>query len=65
MSVVTQEHLQHLVSHGYMIAVELATCHVPEDRASPAPMGEYVVVCAAFYKPGFGVPSHRFLCSLL
>jgi hypothetical protein len=30
-----------------------------------SPGGGYVVVCAAFYERGFGVPSHRFLCSLL
>jgi hypothetical protein len=38
-SVVTQEHLQNLVSQGYMIAAELATCCVPEDPASPALAG--------------------------
>jgi hypothetical protein len=48
-----------------MIAVELATCCVPEDSASPAPMEGYVVACAAFYERGFGVLSHRFLYSLL
>jgi hypothetical protein len=27
--------------------------------------GGYIVACAAFYEQGFGVPSHRFLHSLL
>jgi hypothetical protein len=43
-----------------MIAVEFATCLVPVDLVSPAPAGGYVVMCAAFYERGFGVPSHRF-----
>jgi hypothetical protein len=30
-----QEHLQTLVSQGYMMAAELTTCRVPEDPASP------------------------------
>jgi hypothetical protein len=49
-SVVTQEHLQNLVSQGYMIAAELATCRVPEDPASPALAGGYVMACVAFYE---------------
>jgi hypothetical protein len=48
-----------------MTAVELATCCVPEDSVSPAPAGGYVVASVVFYEPGFGVPSHRFLCLLL
>jgi hypothetical protein len=32
---------------------------------SPAPVGGYVVASMAFHEWGFGVPSHRFLCSLL
>jgi hypothetical protein len=60
-SEVTQEHLQNLVSLGYMIATELATYHVLEDPASPAPVGGYVVSYTVFYERGFGVPSHRFL----
>ena len=48
-----------------MIAVELATCCVPEDPTSPLPVGGYVVACTTFYEWGFGVPSHQFLCSLL
>jgi hypothetical protein len=48
-----------------MTAMELATCRVPEDPTSPPLAGGYIVVCAAFYERGFGVPSHRFLRSLL
>jgi hypothetical protein len=65
MSVVMQEHLQNLMSLGYMIAAKLATCRVPEDPTSHVPTGGYVVACTAFYERGFGVPSHRFLRSLL
>jgi hypothetical protein len=36
MSEVMQEHLQNLVSQGYMTVVELDTYHVPEDPAPPA-----------------------------
>jgi hypothetical protein len=61
-SVVMREHLQNLVSQGYMIAAELATCHVP---ASPAPVAGYIVACSAFYMREFSVPSHRFLHPLL
>jgi hypothetical protein len=64
-SVVTQEHLQNLVSLGYMIAAELATCRVPKDLTSHVPVGGYVMECTVFYEQGFGVPSHRFLYSLL
>jgi hypothetical protein len=63
--VVTREHLQNLVRHGYMMAVELATCRVLADPALPALVARYVVACSAFYMRGFGVPPHRFLCSLL
>jgi hypothetical protein len=49
-SVVMQEHLQNLVSQGYMIAAELATCRVPEDPASPALAGGCVMACVAFYE---------------
>jgi hypothetical protein len=48
-----------------MTAVELATCRVPADPVSPTPVGGYVVACTTFFKRGFGVPSHRFLCLLL
>jgi hypothetical protein len=48
-----------------MTAVELATCLVPAGHESLAPMEWFVVVCAAFYEWGFGLPSHQFLFSLL
>jgi CxxC motif-containing protein (DUF1111 family) len=64
-SEVTQEHLQHLVSQGYMTATELMTYRVPEDPASPVLAGGYIVTCVAFYERGFSVPSHRFLHSRL
>jgi hypothetical protein len=66
-SEVTLEHLQDLMSQGFMMTVELVTCHVPEDPTSPVPAGGggYVVACVMFYKREFGVPSHQFLCSLL
>jgi hypothetical protein len=41
-----------------MTAVELATYHVSEDPASPAPTGGYMVAYMAFYERGFGVPPH-------
>jgi hypothetical protein len=65
MSEVTQEHLQNLVSQGYMTAAELATCRVSKDPTSPALAGGYVVACTTFYGRGFNVPSHQFLHSLL
>jgi hypothetical protein len=36
---VTQELLQNLVSQRYMMAVELVTCHVAKDPASPVQAG--------------------------
>jgi hypothetical protein len=42
---VMQEHLENLTSQGYMTMVEIATCHMPEDPASPSPSGGYVMVC--------------------
>jgi hypothetical protein len=62
---VTWEHLQNLVSKGYMTVVEFATCLVPEDPTSPAPVRGYVMVCVAFFEREFGVPLHQFLRSLL
>jgi hypothetical protein len=64
-SEVMQEHLQNLVSQGYMMAAELANCHVPEDPTSPIQAGRYVMACTTFYERGFGVTSHQFLHSLL
>jgi hypothetical protein len=45
---VTKEHLQNLVSQGYMTVAELMTCRVPEDPASPILARGYIVACAAF-----------------
>jgi hypothetical protein len=45
---VTQEHLQKLISKGYMIAVEYATFLVPGDPASLTPVKGHIVVCTAF-----------------
>jgi hypothetical protein len=59
------EHWQNLVSQKYMTTAELITCRVPEDPASPVPVGGYIVACMTFYERGIGVPSHRFLRSLL
>jgi hypothetical protein len=53
-----QEHLQNLVSQGFMMAVELMTYHMPEDPASPVQAGGYIVAFMVFYGRGFGVPSH-------
>jgi hypothetical protein len=53
------------MSQGHMTAVDLATCRAPEDAASPAPVGGYIVACVAFYERGFSVPSHQFLRCLL
>jgi hypothetical protein len=64
-SEVRQEHLQNLVSPGYMTVMQLATFRVPEDPASPILVGGYIMVWVVFYEPGFGMPSHQFLRSLL
>jgi hypothetical protein len=64
-SEVMQEHLQNLISQVYIIAVELAICHVPEDPTSPAPARGYVVACTMFYERGFDASSHQFLYSML
>jgi hypothetical protein len=57
-SEIIAEHLQNLVSQGYMSAVELATCRVPTNPASPALAVGYVIACSSFYERGSGVPSH-------
>jgi hypothetical protein len=38
MSEVTQEHLQNLVSQGFMTVAELMSCRMPQDLASPMPV---------------------------
>jgi hypothetical protein len=52
MSEVTQEHLENHVSQGYMTAVELVTCRVPEDPTSPVQAEGCIVPCTAFYRCG-------------
>jgi hypothetical protein len=49
-SEVMQEHLQNLVSQGYMMMAELVTCRVPTDPAPLPPIQArgYVVPCMAF-----------------
>jgi hypothetical protein len=64
-STVTLGHLQKLMKHGFMLAVELEACQVPEDPMFPAPTEGYVMSFAAFYEQGFGVPLHQFLHRLL
>jgi hypothetical protein len=46
----TYEHLQNLVSQGYMRVAELATFHVPADPTFPAPGVGYVMACSTVYK---------------
>jgi hypothetical protein len=48
-----------------MTVVELATCLVPAGPESLAPVEGFIMVCVTFYERGFGLPLHRFLCSLL
>jgi hypothetical protein len=48
-----------------MMVMELATCHMPEDPVSLAPVEGYMVTFAMFFEQEFSVPSHRFLCFLL
>jgi hypothetical protein len=61
----TQEHLQKLMSQGYMTMTELDTCLVPVDSPIPTPVGGDVVACVVFFERGSGVPSHQFLRDLL
>jgi hypothetical protein len=48
-----------------MTAKKLATCLMLVDPTFPATAGGYIMLCVAFYKRRFGVPSHQFLHSLL
>jgi hypothetical protein len=50
---------------GYMTMVEFATSVVLVGSVSHALAKGFVVVCAAFFEWGFGLPPHQFLCSLL
>jgi hypothetical protein len=58
-------HLQKLMKHGFMSAVELETYQVLMDPVLPAPAEGYVVSFMAFYEQRFDVPLHPFLHSLL
>jgi hypothetical protein len=53
------------MKHGFMAAVELEVCQVLEDPVFPMPVEGYMVSFTMFYERGFGMPPHRFLCSLL
>jgi hypothetical protein len=64
-STITPGHLQKLVKHGFVMAVELEACHVVEDPAFPAPVEGCVVPFVVFYEWGFVTLVHRFLCLLL
>jgi hypothetical protein len=64
-STITPSHLQKVVKHGFMSAVELVACWVPEDPAFPTPTEGYMVSFTDFYEWGFGMPPHQFLLSLL
>jgi hypothetical protein len=57
-SKVTHEHLQNLMSQGFMTVAKLRTYCVLEDPMSPAPTEGYVVSFVALYERGFIVPSH-------
>jgi ribosomal protein S8 len=48
-SKVMVEHLQNLISQGYITSVDIATGRVLEDHVSPASVGGYVMACVAFY----------------
>jgi hypothetical protein len=58
-------HLQKLMKHGFMAAVELEACCVPKDPAFPTLAEGYVVYFVAFYEWWFSMPPCRFLHSLL
>jgi hypothetical protein len=56
------------MSQGLITAVELASCRVPKDPASPVPAQGYVVACRTFYERGFDVSSYQVLrsyCSIM
>jgi hypothetical protein len=57
LSEVTQEHLQNLVSQWYMTAVDLATCRMPEDPASPVQVGD--TSWRAWYSMSGGLVCHH------
>jgi hypothetical protein len=57
-SIVMPDHLQILLSHGFMEVAELEACRVQEDHAFPAPTEGYMVSFVVFYERGFGMPLH-------
>jgi hypothetical protein len=57
-SSVMSSHLQRLMNHGFMVAVELKACRVPMDPALPVPTEGYMVSFMVFYERGFDMPPH-------
>jgi hypothetical protein len=51
-SKVTLGHLQTLTNQRFMMAMELAACHVQEDPAFPAPTEGYVVSFCSILRVG-------------
>jgi hypothetical protein len=64
-STVTLAHLQKLVKQGFLMAVDLTGCYVPEDPTFPTHAKGYVVSFVVFYEWGFSTPSHQFFRLLL
>jgi hypothetical protein len=55
-STITLNLLEKLMKHGFLSAVELETCRLPEDPKLPTPVDGYMVSFATFYEWGFKVP---------
>jgi hypothetical protein len=55
---ITQGHMQSLMNQWFIMAVEVAPCRVPEDRAFPTPAKGYMVTFVAFYERGLCGPLH-------
>jgi hypothetical protein len=49
-STVTPGHLQKLVKHGFVVAIELKPCRVSEDPTFATHAKGYVVFFVAFYE---------------
>jgi hypothetical protein len=56
-STVTPGHLQKLMKHGFIAAVELEACCMSEDLVFHATVEGYVVSFMAFYEWGFSTVS--------
>jgi hypothetical protein len=54
-STITLSQLQKLMKHGFMAAIELEACQVPEDDACPPPVEGYVVSFMTYYEWGFNM----------